>query len=221
VMVGYDEGKDCVLIYDCDREELQELPQAELVHAWQIEKNAVGDKNGFIRFSIPEQPMDKYELTDICLRKKAMRQLCEKPDFVGINAYYKIAKEFPSWKDQFSKEKYRKVLALITESFGMVPKLPNEILGVREEGDICFDGNFHRLGNLLLEMGDEYQRDDWARAGNLFCQCGFLIEDITKRIIRFYCQKEDCLSEIPSIFIEIGKNAEQAYQIIKDYKGEK
>lgn len=219
LMVGYDEEKDCVLIYDCDREELQELPEAELIQAWQIKKNAVGDKNGFIRFSIPEQPMDKYKLADICLRNKAVRQLCKKPDFVGISAYYKIAAEFPSWKDHFSKEKYRNVLASMTEFLGMVPKLPNEILGVSEKEDICFDGNYHRLGNLLLEMGEEYQREDWTQAGNILYQCGTLIEDITNRIIRFYCHKEECLSEIPDLLIMIGKNEEQAYHIIIEKGG--
>lgn len=168
LMVGYDEEKNCVLIYDCDREKLQELPQEELVQAWQIEKNEVGDKNGFIRFSLSKKQIDKYKLVDSCLRNKAMRQLCKKPDFVGINAYNKIAMEFPDWKEKFSKEEYRNVLASLTEFFGMVPKLPNEILGVSEKEDICFDGNYNRLGNILLKLGDEYERDDWTQAGNYF-----------------------------------------------------
>ncbi len=220
LMVGYDIEKDCILIYDCDREELQELPQSELIQAWQIEKNAVGNKNGFIQFSLPEKPINKYELTDICLRNKAMRQLREKPDFVGINAYLKVAMEFPSWKNNFSEEEYRNVLASITESLGMVPKLPNEILGITGEDDICYQGNYNRLGNVLLQLGKEYQRADWIQAGSLFCECGLLIEDITNRIIRFYCENEDCLSEIPNKFMQIGKIAGQAYQIIADYKGE-
>ena len=220
LMVGYDEEKDCMLIYDCDREKLQELPQMELIQAWNIEKNEVGDKNGFIRFSLSENTIDKYKLADICFRNKAMRQLCNKPDFVGVNAYNKIALEFPSWKDKFSEEEYRNVLVAITEFFGMVPKLPNEILGVNEKEDICYDGNYNRLGNILLNLGDEYQRDDWTQAGKLFCQCGTLIKDITDRIIRFYCHNEDCLSEIPNIFIKIGNNSEQAYKRILEYKGE-
>jgi hypothetical protein len=214
MMVGYDDEKECMLIYDCDREELQELPQTELVQAWQIEKNAVGDKNGFIRFSLSEKIIDKYELADCCLRNKAMRQLCKNPDSVGINAYSKIAKEFPSWKDKLTEEEYRYALASLTEAFGMVPKLPNEILGVREKVDISYDGNYRRLGNILLKLGEECQRDNWTDAGKLFYQCGTLIEDITNRIIRFYCHKEDCLSEIPDMFIKIGKNAEQAYQAL-------
>lgn len=220
LMVGYDEEKECILVYDCDREALQELPQSELIESWQIEKNAVGNKNGFIRFSLPEKPIDKYKLTDICLRNKAIRQLCKKPDFVGINAYYKIALEFPSWKSIFSEEKYKKVLAAITEFWGTVPKLPNQILGISEKEDICYDGNYKRLGNALLNLGQEYQRQDWVQAGRLFIQCGVLLENITNRIIKYYCLNEDSLSKIPGMFIEIGRYAEQAYQIIADYNKE-
>lgn len=220
LMVGYDEEKNCVLIYDCDRKELQELPEAELIQAWQIKKNAVGDKNGFIRFSLSEKLIDKYKLADLCLRNKAIRQLCKKPGFVGINAYNKIGTEFPCWKERFSGEEYRKVLASLTEFLGRVPKFPNEILGVREEEDICYDGNYNRLGSILLQLGDEYQRDDWMQAGKLFCKCGTLIEAITNRIIRFYCHNEACLSEIPNTFIKLGKDSEKAYKIIMEYKGE-
>ncbi len=216
LMVGYDEENESILIFDCDRESMQELPQSELIQAWQIQKNEVGDKNGFIRFSLPREPIDKYELADICFRNKAERQLCQKPNFVGINAYNKIAKEFPFWKDKFSEEEYREVLASITEFLGMVPKLPNEILGITRE-DICFQGNYNRIGNVLLQLGEEYQRDDWKKSGILFCQCGLLIEDITSRIIVFYCQKEDCLTELPDLFNQIGKKAGQAYQIIMNY----
>lgn len=220
LMVGYDEENDCVLAYDCDREALQELPLSELIEAWQIEKNAVGDKNGFIRFSLPEKPIDKYKLADICLRNKAIRQLCKKPDFVGINAYNKIAREFPSWKNAFSEEKYKKVLAAITEFLGTVPKLPNQILGISEKDDIYYNGNYNRFGNVLQNLGEEYQRQDWLQAGRLFIQCGDLIEDITNRIIKYYCLNEDDLSQIPGIFIEIGRYVEQAYELIAEYNKE-
>lgn len=218
LMVGYDDEKKSVLIYDCDREALQELAEEELILAWQIEKNAVGDRNGFIRFRIRETPIDKYELTEKCLRNKAARQLFDKPDFVGINAYRKAAKEFSSWKNSLSETEYKNALASITEYLGTVPKLPNEILGITGEEDICYRGNYNRLGNVLLQIGEEYERNDWLQAGSLFHRCGVLLEDLTNRIVRFYCYDEDCLSEIPDLFSEIGNLAEQAYRTIADNK---
>lgn len=220
LMVGYDEEKDCVFIYDCDRIELIELPQSELIQAWQIEKNVVGDKNGFIRFDLSGNLMNKYELADVCLKNKADRQLCKKPDFIGINAYHKIAKEFPFWKNKFSEKEYRNILASLTESFGMVPKLPNEILGVTTGEDISFQANYDRLGNILVKLGEEYHRDNWIQSGKLFYECGCKIETITRYIIQYYCHDEDHLTEIPELFLKIGQYAKKAYQIIDDYKEE-
>ncbi len=98
MMVGYDEEKHCVLIYDCDREDMIELAVNDLELAWNIEKNGVGDKNGFIKIRLCENPPDKYTLSYNCLLKKAERQLREKPYILGISAYEKIAGELPKWK---------------------------------------------------------------------------------------------------------------------------
>ena len=90
MMTGYDEEKDCVLIYDCDREEMIELAMSDLELAWDIEKNGVGDKNGFIKIQLGDNLPDKYTLSRNCLLKKAERQFREKPNILGISAYEKI-----------------------------------------------------------------------------------------------------------------------------------
>ena len=80
MMIGYDEEKNCVLIYDCDREDIIELAVSDLELAWNIEKNGVGDKNGFIKIRLGENLPDKYTLSCNCLLKKAERQFREKPN---------------------------------------------------------------------------------------------------------------------------------------------
>ena len=79
LMTGYDEEKNCVLIYDCDREDMIELAVSDLELAWNIEKNGVGDKNGFIKIRLGENLPDKYTLSCNCLLKKAERQFRKKP----------------------------------------------------------------------------------------------------------------------------------------------
>jgi hypothetical protein len=214
LMVGYDDEKDCVLIYDCDRTSLLELPTEELIKAWQVEKNVVGDKNGFIRFHLNDELPNKYELADICFRNKARRQLCKKPDFIGVNAYTQIANEFPTWEKKYAKDEYKRLLSSLTESFGMVPKLPNQLLGDKANEDISYQGNYNRLSDILLQLGVEYNREDWVQAARNFLLCGSKIEDITNRIIRYCLEEDECLAEIPLIFKEIGESAKQAYQII-------
>jgi len=98
LMTGYDEEKNCVLIYDCDREDMIELAVSDLELAWNIEKNGVGDKNGFIKIRLGENLPDKYTLSCNCLLKKAERQFRKKPYILGISAYEKIARELPKWK---------------------------------------------------------------------------------------------------------------------------
>ena len=119
MMIGYDEEKNCVLVYDCD---VIELAVNDLELAWNIEKNGVGDKNGFIKIRLNENLPDKYTLSRNCLLKKAERQFREKPYILGISAYEKIAKELPRWKKKFSEENYRNALISITEYMGKVPK---------------------------------------------------------------------------------------------------
>ncbi|WP_455716853.1 BtrH N-terminal domain-containing protein [Anaerosporobacter sp.] len=220
LMVGYDDEKGCVLIYDCDRIELLELSIEDLIKAWQIEKNIVGDKNGFIRFNLSDELPSKYELAEVCLRKKAMRQLCKKPDFIGVNAYRKIAKEFPTWRKNYPKDEYKRLLASLTEFFGMVPKLPNQLLGIDAKEDILYQGNYNRLSAILSQLGEEYSRTDWVQAAENFSLCGSKIEDITNCIIRFCLDGEECLAEIPVIFQKIGEKVKQAYQIIVDDREE-
>lgn len=154
LMTGYDEEKDCVLIYDCDREDRIELAIRDLELAWNIEKNGVGDKNGFIKIRLGDNLIDKYTLSRNCLLKKAERQFREKLYILGISAYEKIAKELPKWKKKFSEEDYRNALISITEYMGKVPKVPNQIMGVNE-ADIPYCANYDRLAEVIHELGQE------------------------------------------------------------------
>ncbi len=113
MMIGYEEEKNCVLIYDCDREDMIELAVSDLELAWNIEKNGVGDKNGFIKIRLGENLPDKYALTYNCLLTKAERQFREKPYILGISAYEKIARELPKWKKIFQKKIIGKLLFLL------------------------------------------------------------------------------------------------------------
>jgi hypothetical protein len=214
VMVGYDDDKDCILIYDCDRPELIELPLQDLIQAWQIQKNPVGDKHGFIRFSLSDHQLMKYELAKTCLQKKAQRQLCQKPNFIGINAYHKIARELPHWKDNYTQAEFKNILSSLVEYFGRVPKLPNEILGIDSNEDISYQANYDRLGNILVQLGDEFDQSEWRNAGKLFHQCGLTVEAITNYVVKYVCYDEDCLSKLPGLFVQIGNDAERAYQLI-------
>ncbi len=217
MMTGYDEEKNCVLIYDCDREDMIELAISDLELAWNIEKNGVGDKNGFIKIRLGDNLLDKYTLSRNCLLKKAERQFREKPNILGISAYEKIAKELPKWKKKFSEEDYRKALISITEYMGKVPKVPNEIMGVKE-ADIPYCANYDRLAEIIHELGQEYKQDNWLKSAELFNKCGKNIETIVTYIVQYCCNKVYRIDELPNLFLENANYAKQAYRLIQDTK---
>lgn len=214
MMVGYDEEKDCALIYDCDREHLIELSFADLQLAWNIEKNGVRDKNGFIKIRLKDNLPDKYVLAHNCLLKKAEKQFREKPHILGISAYEKIARELPKWKAKFSEEDYRKAIISITEYMGKVPKIPNKIMGITEP-DIPYKANYDRLSNIVYELGREFDQDNWIRAAELFNKCGDNIENIVSHIITYCCDGIDEMDEVPNLFLENAGYAGEAYRLIQ------
>ena len=216
-MVGYDEEKNCILIYDCDREDMIELAVKDLELAWNIEKNGVGDKNGFIKIRLKDNLPNKYMLAYNCLLKKAERQFREKPYILGISAYEKIAKELPKWKTKFSEEEYRKALISITEYMGKVPKVPNRIMGIKES-DIPYKANYDRLAKIINELGQEYKQVNWIKAAELFDNSGKNIEAIVAYIVEYCCNGIDRVDKVPQLFLDNADYAREAYQLIQDTK---
>lgn len=209
--------KNCVLIYDCDREDMIELAMSDLELAWNIEKNGVGDKNGFIKIRLGDNLPDQYTLSRNCLLKKAERQFREKPYILGISAYEKIARELPKWKKKFSEEDYRKALISITEYMGKVPKVPNQITGVKE-ADIPYCANYDRLAEIIHELGQEYKQENWIKAAELFDRCGKNIETIVTYIVQYCCNEAGRIDELPDLFLENADYAKEAYRLIQDTK---
>ena len=129
MMIGYDEEKNCVLIYDCEREDVIELAVSDLELAWNIEKNGVGDKNGFIKIRLNENLSDKYTLSRNCLLKKAERQFREKLYILGISAYEKLQKNFRNGKRSFQKKITEIPLFLLLNTWGKYLKCQIRLWG--------------------------------------------------------------------------------------------
>jgi hypothetical protein len=214
LMVGYED--EWVYLYDCGREDVQTISFEDLQKAWQIEKNTVGDRNGFIRFSLSDNLPNVYELAKTCFKRKALEQLKEKPQFTGVSAIRKIALDFPKWKEEMPHEEFKNALISLTEFLGMVPKLPNRLLGM-ESGteDMPYKGNSERLGNVLLWLGNRYQCKKWVEAGHIFIQCGDIYEKITSYIVRYLCDGDETLELIPELFLQIAELEKNAYELLQ------
>ena len=213
LMVGYDTQKDCVLIFDCDREELLELSIEELMRAWNVEKNAVGGRNGYVKFTLAQEQKTPFEIMEYSMKRKAMTQLAEKPYLVGITAFDKLAKEFRKWKDEMDIEVYKRTLSHLPEYWGRVPKLPNRLMGMQgNQPDIPYKANMDRFSNCLKAFSKMEGGDRAAKASELFEQSGSLYQDITEHIISYLCDGEDSLQDIPELLLDIGRLYQRGYE---------
>lgn len=139
----------------------------------------------------------------------------EKPESIGVSAFRKIALDFPKWKEEMSEEVYRNALMSLSEFFGMVPKLPNRVIGIKnEDADICYKGNCDRLGNVLTVLGNNYGRKDWVKAGGRFTESGEVFEEITFHIISYLCDGRNTIGYIPKLFLKIADLEESAYRLL-------
>lgn len=217
LMVGYDTDKNCVLIYDCDRKDLIELSLKHLENAMNIEKNAVGNRNGYVRFSLTTDQKTPEQILAYSMKRKAASQLAPKPYMTGISAFEKAAKDFPKWKDELSKTSYQTTLMHLPEYWGKVPKLPNRFFGApKNSKDIPYQANMDRFANCLTTIGTLTHNSGYVKAGNLFAQSGVLYQTITDKIIESVCDGADTLGEIPSLILKIGCLYEEAYQLFAE-----
>lgn len=214
LMVGYDTEKECVLVYDCDRENLMELPYDELQNAWDVEKNVVGDCNGYIKFRLPDSLKSPEQILLESMKRKAVTQLSEKPYMIGVTAFQKAAKDFPKWKRDLTATSYRTTLMHLPEYWGRVPKLHARFMGApKESKDIPYQANMDRFSYCLEAIGLEFGIDTYREAAVLFAESGLLYQEITDRIVNHVCDGEDTLKEIPSLLLQIGNLYEKAYKM--------
>lgn len=217
-MIGYDEENDSIYIYDCDRIEMIKIPVSALFEAWQVENSSMGKKNGFVLFSMADSLPDKYTLAQTALVRKADRQLCEKPSFVGINAFKRIAKLLPEWEKNETTVEYKRIIAGLTQFLGKVPQTPNRILGVPMKDTMPYQANYDRFGSMLVILGNESNHDNWVKAGNLFTQAGKIIEEIKECMVSFYCDDIPCTKQLVTKFLQVHQLSEQAYLLLKEYR---
>jgi hypothetical protein len=215
LMVGYDDERQCIYVYDCGREEIQTVPFDELKKAWEIEKTTVGDRNGFIEINFADEIKSTYEIADTALKKKAKEMLEPQASFTGIKGIRKAAKEFSAWKNELTPEGYKNSLRNMLEFIGTVPKLPNIVMGIEEPEDegIHYEACRDKMGTMLIMLGETYQSKKWKEAGTLFLESGKRFREIADIIIEYFTKGEDKLGEIPVILGRIADLEEEAYEL--------
>lgn len=217
LMVGYDDEKQCIYVYDCGRDGIQAVPLEDLREAWEVGKSSVGGPNEFIEIDFTDQLKSTCEIADIALKKKAKEMLEPKVSFIGIKGIRKAAKEFPKWENELSPKGYRNSLMNMLEFIGTVPKLPNIVMGFNapEDKGIRYEGCREKLSDMLHMLGERYERNAWIEAGELFFDSGKCFAEIAALLVEYLTGGEYKLGGIPALFGRIADLEEAAYQLCR------
>ena len=69
---------------------------------------------------------------------------------------------------------------------------------------------------MCIDLEQEYNHSNFIKAGELFCQNGELLIEVTKHIVENHCDHNHHLNMLPQFFTRLGDNSKEAYQILKE-----
>lgn len=107
MIVGYDEGKREVIIYDCDREEPQKVSYEQLEKALNVNVQRIGSKNTFHVFYWPEIIPKPQAIAERSLKLQIQFMLDPPLSNLGIKGMRKLAYELPRWRKELNEEQIR------------------------------------------------------------------------------------------------------------------
>lgn len=124
LMVGYDDEKQSIYLYDCGRLELISLPYTMLQKAMNCNYPGLSKENTVCTIRMNEE-RNKIKIAKEALSIKKSSFLNPKAGFLGYKGFQKVINELPTLKDDIGKEEYDKILINMVMFFGEVPTIPN------------------------------------------------------------------------------------------------
>lgn len=213
LMVGYDDQKQSIYIYDCGRLELLSLSYIQLCNAMNCNYPGLSKANTICTIRMLEGK-NKIEIAKDAVARKKYSFLNPTTGFLGYKGFEKFISELPKWKEEISKEEYDKILTNMVEFFGTVPTIPNAIKGVDEPDLIEFKCGFDKMSKLLIYLGDETQNDYWAKSAVFFDKGAAVIKRISDIIIEYLSDKEDNTDLLHKLFAEVLESMIDGYHAL-------
>lgn len=214
LMVGYDDEKQSIYLYDCGRLELISLSYNELRNAMNCSYPGLSRENTICTIRMIKK-RDKVQIAKDAIARKKEAFLNPARGFLGYKGFKKFISELPRWKDEISKEEYDKILANMVEFFGTVPTLPNAIKGIDEPDFVEFKGGFDKMSSMLKVLGDETKNDYWTKSAVFFDEGAAVIERISDVIIEYLSNKKDNTDLLPKLFAEVLEKMIDGYHALE------
>ncbi|WP_294468883.1 BtrH N-terminal domain-containing protein [uncultured Anaerofustis sp.] len=214
LMIGYDDEKEKIYLYDCGREDIRELSYENVLLGMNAEYPGLCKPNTICKISM-DKPNDKKYIIKKCLEDKANSYVTPPTNFMGIKGIKKLANELSKWEEEIGKEKTRKVILNMIDFFGSVPKTPNRLLGIDEPDEIRYMCSRDKFAGVLDEIGDEYDNSYFKQASGLFLKSGNEFTVLCDLFIEYILNDDDIFERAREIILNIGSLEYEAYNLIK------
>ncbi len=171
LVTGYDDEKQVVYVHDCSFGSMQQIPYVEFEASLNVDVPGMSRKNSYRIFRLPQKMPSEIEVAEKGLSYKAGRMLRPPVSMFGIPAMRKLAKDITTWED---KTCFNHMVAYA----GLTPPIVGEDLSHN-------DGLRFEQAQVLKELGQRYQRNEWIEASNLFARSGEVIIQLCEKAINF------------------------------------
>lgn len=177
LMVGYDEDK--VYVHDNSKDGVQTITVFDLEQAWADGYIGISKKNTYFGIDMKCPETDILRIVQKGIEKNADLYVHSPLSFVGQRGFCKFIKEFPKWKDMFTKDELRKIYLHFIEYTGSVlPELPNELGGSSSGIRNPHQASRDQFSRALLKYSDCFGTPAWIEAAHYFEASGKVIEEI-------------------------------------------
>jgi hypothetical protein len=171
LLVGYDDERQVVCVYDCSIGGVQQISYTEFEKSLDVNVPGMSKRNTYRIFRLPHRIPDELEVAEKGFAYKAGRMLKPPVSMFGIPAMRKLAKEIVHWTDN---DCFRHMVAYA----GLTPPLISADLSHN-------DGLRFEQARVFGELGKKYQRKEWSNASTLFKKSGELILKLCERALEY------------------------------------
>ena len=220
MMVGYDEEEQCIMLYDCGRQDMQKLSYEELRHAWDCSYPGLSKPNTVCVIRMHSEK-NQYQIAKEAFAKTSNGFLHPPVGFVGYRGFEKFIMDLPNWKKDLSKEDYDRQLAHMVEFYGTVPTVPNALCGIQEPDALPFYGSFDKMECVLNMLGEEYGDQKMTEAAHIFGKGAACISEIKDIIVDYLTGVNDRTDEFPRLYTEIKNILTDGFSCLEYRKIEK
>ncbi|MDQ0360918.1 BtrH N-terminal domain-containing protein [Breznakia pachnodae] len=213
LMVGYDDEKECIYLYDCGKEDLQQLSYKNLKAALDVECPGMSKPNTICTIRM-DKPADIMTIANTALKDKATTFISPPTGFLGYKGIQKLAKEFLKWDEEIGVDETKKIIKNMVYFMGTVPGYSNRLLGIDEPEMSIFMGGRDKMNRFMKELGEAEKNTAWIKAGDQFLNSGKLFEEMHELLVDYLLEISDEREKVQQLLLQIADKEKEAFTLV-------